>query len=54
MFQKIKNAPLIYIEDKVINEKLKNKPFIRLLVDVLDGDLWSSKISFWGNNLIIF
>ena len=54
VFYKIKNAPLIHIEDKAVNEKLKNKPFIRLLVDILDGDLWSSKVSFFGNTFIVF
>ena len=54
LFYKIKNAPLIHIEDKAVNEKLKNKPFIRLLVDILDGDLWSSKVSFFGNTFIVF
>ena len=54
VFYKIKNAPLIHIEDKAVNEKLKNKPFIRILVDILDGDLWSSKVSFFGNTFIVF
>ena len=52
--EKVKKAPFVFIDNKEVNEKLKNKPLIRVLVDILDGDLWSSKVSFFGNTFIVF
>ena len=51
--EKIKKAPFVFIDNKEVNEKLKNKPLIRVLVDILDGDLWSSKVSFFDVSSII-
>ena len=51
--QKLNLLPLVNIDNKEVEFKLRNRPFVKILVDVLDGDLWSSKVSFWGNSILI-
>ena len=51
--QKINLLPLVNIDNKEVEFKLRNRPCIKIIVDVLDGDLWSSKVSFWGNSILI-
>ncbi len=51
--QKLNSLPFVNIDNKEVEYKLRNKPFTKIIVDVLDGDLWSSKVSFWGNSILI-
>lgn len=53
-YTKFKQLRFVHIEDSDVENKLKNKHFTKIIVDVLDGDLWSSKVSFVGNLLLIF
>ena len=51
--QKLNSLPFVNIDNKQVEYKLRNKAFTKIIVDVLDGDLWSSKVSFWGNSILI-
>jgi voltage-gated potassium channel len=51
---KLKSMPFVSIGNEKVAEQLKNKPITKIIVDILDGDLWSSKVSFFGNLVIIF
>jgi voltage-gated potassium channel len=50
---KYNTLPFIHIENKKNDNALKNKKFSRIMVDVLDGDIWSSKVSFIGNSILL-
>ena len=51
--EKLNSLPFVKIDNKEVEKKLQNKSFIKIIVDILDGDLWSSKVSFWGNSILI-
>ncbi len=51
--EKLKSIPFVKIDNKEVEKKLQNRPFTKIIVDILDGDLWSSKVSFWGNTILI-
>ena len=51
--QKLKSLPFVKIDNKKVEQKLENRPYAKIIVDILDGDLWSSKVSFWGNTILI-
>jgi len=51
---KLNLLPFVKIDNKEVEKKLKNRPLTKIIVDILDGDLWSSKVSFWGNSILIF
>jgi voltage-gated potassium channel len=50
---KLKSLPFVKIDNKEVEKKLQNRPYTKIIVDILDGDLWSSKVSFWGNSILI-
>jgi voltage-gated potassium channel len=52
--KKIAKLPFVTIENKIVAKKLHNRRFAKIIVDILDGDLWSSKVSFFGNIILIF
>lgn len=52
--KKIEKLPFVAIENKIIAKKLQDKPITKIIVDIFDGDLWSSKVSLYGNMLLIF
>lgn len=51
--EKLNSLPYVKIDNKDLEKRLQNRPFIKIIVDILDGDLWSSKVSFWGNSILI-
>ena len=52
--KKIEKLPFVAIENKIVAKKLHDKPITKIIVDIFDGDLWSSKVSLYGNMLLIF
>jgi len=46
------NQPFLKVTPSV-EKRFKNNLLARILIDVFDDDLYSSKISFWGNVLLI-
>lgn len=53
LYNKITSLPFVLIENKLVNQKLEKKPILKIIVDILDGDIWSSKVSFWGNSFLV-
>jgi voltage-gated potassium channel len=54
LFSKYKSLEhWIRIEDKDVAEKFKNKRLFKLLIDIFDDDIFSSRISYIGNAILI-
>ena len=53
ILSKFQQLPLTNIENEEIRYRLENKKISAILVDILDGDLWGSRVSVIGNFLII-
>jgi voltage-gated potassium channel len=51
---KFSQLPFFQIEDGKTKEKFKNNKFLLYIIDSLDDNLWSSKISFISNLFLIF
>ena len=51
--QQFKKLPFTDISDSYVHTRLKNNRWSAIVVDILDGDLWSSKVSLLGNAILI-
>ena len=53
LFEKFNSLPFTHIEDNAIRHRLTDRKISTCVVDILDGDLWGSKVSLIGNLFII-
>jgi voltage-gated potassium channel len=53
LLQQFKNLPFTDISDTYVQTRLKNNRWSAVVVDILDGDLWSSKVSLLGSAILI-
>ncbi len=53
IFDKFKNIPWTSLSDDQARERFGNNLWASIAIDTLDGELWSSRVSFIGNIIIL-